>query len=382
MQRGSWIEISSSALAHNHAFLRQHLSPAKIAWVIKGNAYGHGIEQIVPLAEKQGADYYGVFTAREAERLLNVAKEKPRVMIMGQIEDSELEWAVQNNLECYIFDLGRLEAILAVAKRLSKAAKVHVELETGMNRTGMDRRTFQKALEMLETNQHLVELAGLCTHYAGAESVTNYLRVQKQYKVFRRYCQRLNEAGWPFEQRHGACSAAAMRYPKTRMDLVRVGILQYGFFPSREVYIEYRQKNKDNPNPLRRLICWKSRIMDIKSIKAGEFVGYGTSYLANEPMRIASLPVGYAQGYARGLSNTGRVLVRGQRVGVVGTINMNMMMIDVTKVEGVERGDEVVLIGNQGELEISVSSFGEFLDMLNYELLTRLPEDIPRLIVD
>jgi alanine racemase len=166
------------------------------------------------------------------------------------------------------------------------------------------------------------------------------------------------------------------------MDLVRVGILQYGFFPSREVYIEYRQKNRDNPNPLRRLISWKSRIMDIKPIKAGEFVGYGTSYLANDAMRIASIPMGYAQGYARGLSNVGRVLVRGQRVAVVGTVNMNMMMIDVTNVQGVERGDEVVLIGNQGDQEISVSSFGEFSDLLNYELLTRLPEDIPRSIVE
>ncbi len=382
MQRGSWIEISASALAHNHTFLEQHLSPARIAWVVKGNAYGHGIEQIIPLAERQGADYFAVFTAREAERLLKVARAKPRVLIMGQIEDDELEWAVQNGVECYVFDTDRLQAALLAAHKVGKAAKLHLELETGMNRTGMDRKALRTALGYLEQQREQVELVGLCTHYAGAESVNNYLRVQKQYKLFRRYCVRLEEAGWPFEFRHGACSAAAMRYPKSRMDLVRVGILQYGFFPSQEVYIEYRQKHRENPNPLRRLISWKTRIMDVKQVKAGEFIGYGTSYLANDPMLVASLPVGYAQGYARGLSNVGRVLVRGQRVPVVGTVNMNMMMIDVSNVLGAQRGDEVVLIGSQGEQEISVSSFGEFSDLLNYELLTRLPEDIPRHVVD
>jgi alanine racemase len=211
MKRGSWIDISASALAHNHAFLEQHLAPSRIVWVVKGNAYGHGIEQIIPLAEGQGANYFGVFTAQEAERLLQAAQNRPRILIMGQIEDDELEWAVHNDVECYIFDAERLKAALQAAQRVGKAAKLHLEVETGMNRTGMERDELRLALGLLEQHREHAELVGFCTHYAGAESVTNYLRVQKQYKMFRRYCHRMRDAGWSFEFHHGACSAAAMR---------------------------------------------------------------------------------------------------------------------------------------------------------------------------
>ena len=184
------------------------------------------------------------------------------------------------------------------------------------------------------------------------------------------------------KQIHTACSAAALRYPKSQMDMVRLGIVQYGFFPNKEIYIEYLTKKKITEDPLRRLISWKSKVMDVKTVKAGEFVGYGTSYLANSNLKIATIPVGYSHGFSRSLSNQGRVLIHGQRVSVIGIVNMNMITVDVTKIEHVKKGDEVVLIGKQGDLEISVSSFSEFSDQVNYELLTRLPQKIPRFIVD
>src|SRR5690606_22004344 len=136
------------------------------------------------------------------------------------------------------------------------------------------------------------------------------------------------------EIKHTACSAAAMRYPKTRMDLARIGILQYGFFPSREVLVDYLTKNKRRTVPLERVLSWKSRVMDLKKVPAGEFIGYGTAYLTNVEMTIAIVPVGYSQGYRRSLSNKGRVIIRGQRVSVVGIINMNMLTIDVTNITG------------------------------------------------
>ena len=164
--------------------------------------------------------------------------------------------------------------------------------------------------------------------------------------------------------------------------MVRIGILQYGFFPSREVLIDYLTRHKENDYPLTRLISWKTKVMDVKSVKAGDFIGYGTSYLANANMKVASIPVGYSHGFSRSLSNQGRVLIQGKRLSVVGMVNMNMTLVDVSNLEGVQKGDEVVLIGKQGDLEISVSSFGEFSDLVNYELLTRLPSNIPRKIVD
>jgi alanine racemase len=164
--------------------------------------------------------------------------------------------------------------------------------------------------------------------------------------------------------------------------MVRLGIVQYGFFPNNELAIEYLTKNKNITNPLRRLISWKSKVMVTKNAKAGEFIGYGTSYMANSDKKIAIVSVGYSNGYTRALSNLGRVIVNGQYASVIGTINMNMVTIDVTNIDNVERGTDVILIGKQDDVEISVSSFNEFSDLVNYELLTRLPKDLPRVIIN
>ena len=192
----------------------------------------------------------------------------------------------------------------------------------------------------------------------------------------------MSKFGLPPKIRHTACSAAALRYSATKMDMARIGILQYGFFPSKEILIHYLTKNKEHEFPLRRVISWKSKVMSIKKVKTGEFIGYGTSYLANSDMKIATIPVGYSHGFSRLLSNQGRVLIHGQRVSVVGAVNMNMMSVDITNLEGVKNGDEVVIIGKQGDMEISVASFGDVSNLVNYELLTRLPHDIPRIVVD
>jgi alanine racemase len=157
-----------------------------------------------------------------------------------------------------------------------------------------------------------------------------------------------------------------------------VGILQYGFWPSKEAKMAWLAKNKTATDPLKRVIQWNSHIMSIKEVDTNEYIGYGLSFLTECPMRIATVPIGYSNGYSRSLSNRGKVLVRGQRVDVVGIVNMNLLMIDVTNLPEVEENDEVVLIGNQGEQDISVASFSDFSSLLNYQLLTRLPERIPR----
>ena len=177
-------------------------------------------------------------------------------------------------------------------------------------------------------------------------------------------------------------SAAFLRFPKSQYDLVRVGILQYGFWPSVETYIATEGMHENATDPLQRLISWKSRIMNVKEVAKGEYIGYGTSYLATQTTKVAAVPVGYSHGFSRSLSNAGRALVRGTRVGVIGVVNMNVMMLDVSHIPSVEVGDEVVLIGEQGNQSISVSSFSEYSDQMNYELLTRLPQDIPRYITD
>jgi alanine racemase len=166
------------------------------------------------------------------------------------------------------------------------------------------------------------------------------------------------------------------------MDMVRIGIMQYGFWPSIETYIQYFNGKDNRTDPLDRIIAWKSKVMSTKIVKEGEFVSYGTTYLALEEKEIAVVPVGYSHGYSRMLSNQGRVLIGGYRVGVIGMVNMNMLIADITSVPDVKVGDEVVIIGKQGDLEISVASFSEISNQVNYELLVRLPATTRRTATD
>ena len=158
--------------------------------------------------------------------------------------------------------------------------------------------------------------------------------------------------------------------------------MQYGLWSSKETFMYYLAKNKDALDPLKRVISWKSKIENIKEVKSGEFVGYGTTFMTEGDMKIALIPVGYSDGYSRSLSNQGRVLVNGIRASVVGIINMNSIMIDITLIPDVEIGDEVVLIGNQNDMDVTIASFSELSNLLNYELLTRIPSEIPRYITE
>lgn len=382
MFNSSIIEINRSALESNIKFIQNIIGEGvKISSVVKGNAYGHGIESFVPIVEECGINHFSVYSADEAIRVKNITTDNAEVMIMGMIDNEELDWAIQNEIGFFVFEFDRLIEAIATAKSLDKKAFIHLEVETGMNRTGFEKKEMKRLIEFLKYNKEFYELQGLCTHYAGAESIANYKRVQNQIIKFNRIYKRLYAEGLIPHYRHTACSAAAISYPKTRMDMVRIGIMQYGFWPSKETLIRHVSKHRINEDPLRRVLSWKSRVMSTKEVEAGEFVGYGTSFLALTKMEIATVPVGYSHGFARSLSNQGRALIHGHLVHVVGMVNMNMMTIDVTNVPNVYKGDEVMLIGTQGDHTISVASFGEMSNFVNYELLTRLPNKIPRAII-
>ncbi|MHA7128748.1 alanine racemase [Algoriphagus namhaensis] len=383
MDGTSYIELSREAVANNFNYLRELVGEkVTISHVVKGNAYGHGIETFVPLAVELGATHFSTFGAHEAYRVHQVIGDQARIMIMGMVEEEELEWAIEQEVEFFVFDLRRLSHAISIAKKAGKKALIHIELETGMNRTGFEKAELQELIQLIEQNSAWISIKGICTHYAGAESFANFFRVKNQFQRFKRRLKLLSKEGIQGEKVHAACSAGAVRFPKSRFDLVRIGIMQYGFWPSTETYIEkIKPEGLMNEDPLRRVISWKSRVMSIKQVKQGEYIGYGMSYLATSDIKVATVPVGYSHGFSRSLSNIGRALIHGRRVSVIGTVNMNLMMLDVTQIENPQKGDEVVLIGNQGEMSISVSSFSDFSDQLNYELLTRLPQDIPRLVV-
>lgn len=378
----SYIELSRSALEQNLSFLRRYLGEGVIiSSVVKGNAYGHGLQDFAPLVHACGIRHFSVFSAEEAYQLRSCFEGDYTLMVMGMLTGNGMEWAIENDVEFFVFDHQRLHAASQAAKKIGKKAKVHLELETGMNRTGFRLEALNEVFHTLKSESDNLEFSGLCTHYAGAESISNYLRIKKQYKLFRQGCLQFKNAGLTPGLIHSACSAAAMTYPKTRMDMVRIGIMQYGLWPSVETFIQYVTTQEDKADPLRRVISWKTRVMSTKHVKAGEFIGYGTSFQARSDMKIAIIPVGYSNGYSRSLSNQGRVLVNGRSVEVVGIVNMNMLLADITQISETTNGDEVVLIGRQEATEMTIASFGEYSNQLNYELLTRLPERIPRKVI-
>jgi alanine racemase len=383
MKHASEIELSKSALKQNIDYLKNRIGKSvKFVSVIKGNAYGHGIKQFLPMAEECGVDYFAVFDSCEAEEAFYVKKPETKLMIMGMIADNDIKWAVKNDISFFVFEKTRLKQAIKDAKSLKKKAKIHLEVETGLHRTGFTKDELKKAVKLIDQNKKYLLLDGVCTHYAGAESVANYLRIHNQIKRFNELKDWLKEKGIVPKYYHSACSAASLVYPETRMDLVRIGIAQYGFWPSEEVRMPALLSKDENfkERPLKRVLKWKSQIMSIEHVEPGEFISYGNFFQATCKTKIAAVPVGYSHGYRRSLSNLGFVLVKGKKAPVIGMVNMSVMIIDVTAIPFVKKGDTVVLIGKQGKHEITVSSFSELSNLVNYELLTRLPQSIPRVV--
>lgn len=383
MHRNSIIELNQEAYQSNLSFLKKMLGKNVIfSSVVKGNAYGHGIKEFVTMAYNNGVNHFSVFDVEEAKIVFDTLGNNVTIMIMGFVADEDLHWAIKNNIEFYVFERYRLAMAIKTAKKIKSKAKIHIEIETGMNRTGFTKKELPRVAKYIIKESEYIDFVGLCTHYAGAESISNYYRVENQIKLFKEAVAVFKENGIEPKIKHTACSAASMMFPETQMDLVRIGILQYGLWPSPEVLVTYLNSKKKKTDPLQRVISWKSEIMNVKQVKSGEFIGYGTSYMAKNNMKIATIPIGYSHGYSRSLSNQGRVLVNGQRCGIIGTINMNMLSIDVSEVEHIKKGDAVVVIGNQGNLAITVSSFSELNNLLNYEFLSRISKSIPRKIID
>lgn len=382
MFESSSIELSTAALKNNLKFIRKRMNDGvRFCSVVKGNAYGHGIPEFVKMSMNLGVDYFAVHSADEAYLLVKNAEIIPDIFIMGAVEGEAIEWAIKNNIEFSVFDFQRLDETIKYANKLNIKAKIHIEIETGMVRTGFDIAEIPVVCEILNNNSENITFQGLFTHFAGAESQANHFRISKQIENFKLARKLFKAERLTPIYHHTSCSAALINYPESQGNMVRIGILQYGFWPNKETHIKFCGDRDKTPHLLKRIIKWKTFVMSIKEIKRGNFIGYGTSYLSLKNMRLAVIPVGYSHGYSRNLSNVGSVLIQGKVSKIVGTINMNSLTVSIPKAIKVSKGDEVILIGKQNDKSISVNSFSEQSNQLNYELLTRLPLNIPRVIV-
>lgn len=383
MSYSTKIYLSSSAIKNNINFLQKHFkNKVRISSVVKANAYGHGIEEFVPVVESCGINHFSTFNFNEARRVRKIVKAETDIMIMGWIDPDDLKEAIHDGYEFFVFEMQRLINALNCAQELNLKAKIHIEVETGLNRTGFSHNDFLKAVKLIRKNSDYFEVKGLCSHLAGPDSIANHVRVKSQIKKLKLYKSELIELGISPEYCHIACSAGAISYPEARFDLIRVGIMQYGFWSSKETFLSFMSTRVNKHDPLKRVICWKSKIMTIKEVKIGEFISYGTSYVAFEAKTIAIVPIGYSNGYSRSLSNNGRVLINGVPCNIIGLVNMNMIIADITHLFSANVGDEVVIVGEQKNHIITVDSFSEISQQVNYEILSRIPREIPRILED
>ncbi|MBN2663587.1 MAG: alanine racemase [Bacteroidales bacterium] len=378
----SYIEISSDALTNNIDFLNSILKKGvKISAVLKGNAYGHGTDKILPALEKNGINHFSFYSSSEAKTAFECKHNTTTILIMGFILPNDYKFVIKNKIEFFVYEIDVLYNAINVAKELNTKAIIHIDIETGMNRTGFTLKNLKKAINIINKNIEFLDVKGVTSHLAGAESIANHFRIIKQLSKFIQRVKLLNENNIYPQIKHIACSAAAMNYINSQFDMIRTGILIYGYWPTKETYINYVHKHKIKIDPLHRVMEWKTYVMSIKNVNEGEFVGYGLGYQAQTNIKIMLVPVGYANGYSRSLSNNGHVLVNSMRAQVIGTVNMNIIICDISQIENVKIGDGVVLIGKQGDNEISFASFAEMNNSLNYEILARLPENIKRIVV-
>ena len=334
--------------------------------VVKANAYGHGLEAVSRAAIDQ-ADWFGVDALAEALTVEQVAPGKP-ILIMGHSKESDARTIVEHDFSQVIYRQDLARALSEAARASDKPAKVQLKVETGTNRQGVgpaEIASFGEAVAALPG----VEVEGVYTHFANIEDTLDPSYAQMQLRRFNEAVEGLADARIRPTQVHAAATAGILLYPETHFSMVRLGIGAYGIWPSRETRIAARERGKQVE--LAPVLTWKANIAQLKTIAAGEYVGYGLAFQASRATTLAVVPVGYYEGYDRRLSSAGRALVGGQAVPVVGRVAMNMMVLDVTDAAP-SLDDEVVLLGQQGDAEITAEELAEKIGTIPYEVLARI----------
>jgi alanine racemase len=377
----SWIEISESAYAANLRFFRRLVGPeVELSAAVKANAYGHGMEIVAALAARHGADSFCVHSLDEALRLRRAGLTQD-VLIMGHVPLARLDEVVAEDFRLVLFNRETLERLAALTSSGDRRARVHLKIETGTHRQGIDETDLGGFLDVLGRHPRIV-VEGVTTHFANIEDTTDHSYASRQLERFDGAVERLRAAGFS-PKRHAACSAATLVFPRTHCEMVRLGVSQYGLWPSKETLLSYRMAHPGDEPALRPVLTWKTRVGQLKQVPSGAFIGYGCTYQATRDTRLAVLPIGYSDGYDRRLSNQAHVLVGGRRAPVRGRVCMNLTMVDVTDVPGVELEDEVVLLGRQGSggQEVTAGQLADLVGTIHYEVVARLSPDLPRLLM-
>jgi alanine racemase len=365
-----WAEVDLDAMRENLAWLRHRVGPGvMILTVVKADAYGHGLKPIAALLMQSGTDIFGVANLAEAEAIRSVGQGWP-ILILGPCLPGEVARAVEDDIMPTISSLEEAKLFSAAATKLGRVARVHVKVDTGMGRLGV---APSQAIELIERVQGLpgLRLEGLCTHFAAAEDDAAFTR--QQVRRFRGLLGELEGAGIRVALIHASNSAALLHQPDTRFNIVRPGLLVYGVAPPGR-----RRLDRLFQRRLRPALSWKCRVGLVKTVPKGTSLSYGRGFITPRAMRVATITAGYGDGYLRAGSNRARVLIHGHFCRILGRITMDQMIVDVSRLERVEAGDEVVLIGQQGRHAISATTLAGWCGTIPWEILTSIAYRVPR----
>lgn len=365
--RPTWAEIDLTAVKHNLNCIRDLLDDnVKVMAVVKANAYGHGITEVSRVLVEDNVDYLGVATVDEAMTIRHSGISAP-VLVLGSVLSEEAEVAAKNDITLTLCDPELTRTLKEVSRKTGKKPKVHVKVDTGMGRIGVwheDALDFIKAINDAEE----IEMEGIYTHFssAGRDKMVTRMQIESLENIL----IEMEKIGIRVKYRHAANSIAVVDWKTSHLNLVRPGILLYGVYPK-----EAFRKNFI----LKPVMNLKTKIVYLKDAPTGRSISYGRTYITQKPTVIATIPIGYADGYGRILSNKAEALVRGQFVRVVGMVTMDQTLMDVGHIKDINVGDEVVLIGQQGGSEIHIEKIAKLAGTIPYEILSAITDRVPRI---
>ncbi|MFW6270872.1 MAG: alanine racemase [Bacillota bacterium] len=369
--RPVWVDINLENVRHNFNQIKQKSGESGedvlISPVVKADAYGHGVVPVTKALEEAGADRFAVALPEEGKELRKAGIDLP-IHVLGEVLQEQIPLFVEYNLIPTICKLETVEVLNVMAKKKNKKQKVHIKIDTGMGRIGIyPEDAVDFILQVQELSQ--IKIEGIITHFACADAEDKSYTF-KQWDLFRGLINELEKNGVEIPIKHVANSAVVMDLPSEMyMDMLRPGIMIYGLYPSSEI---------KNDMDLKPALSLKAKIVYLKDVPPGQGISYGATYITSKKTKVATIPLGYADGFSRLLSNKGNILVQGHKVPIIGRVCMDQIMVDVTGIKNVSIGDEVVLIGTQGEKEITADDLAHKIGTINYEIVCNISDRIPR----
>ncbi len=368
----TWAEINIDALISNFREIRRVTDKnSKIMAIVKADAYGHGFLEVAKALVKEGADAFGVALIEEAMQLRNSGFEQP-ILVLGSIPEEDYQEAIENNISLTVFSMETAMKLSGIAQKCGKIAKIHIKLDTGMSRLGYvigdeNESVVEEVLEISKLPG--VKIEGVFSHFSTSDEEDKSYTLM-QLERFKSVCDTLKKKGLLDIICHIANSGAIIMYPDSHMDMVRPGVILYGLYPSNDV-----DKTK---LPLTPVMTLKTKITHIKTLGKGRGISYGKEYITDGPTKVATVPIGYADGYVRSTAKEGMMLVSGQKVRILGRICMDQCMIDVTDVNNINVGDEVIVFSDK---EILADDVAKWTSTINYEVVCLVSKRIPRVYI-